>query len=370
MDPARDELAALLSDPREEKAMRPRLRLAFLHTTLYMVLIASTTFAARNVPRHQPLPPGAGFAPLHSASPCQLGQAGPPVDIQPFVFPPDDQYFTLINPADCGCGGNSQVVAAHMVLNWPVNCSMDVDVSVVGAEVLSPGCLAPVATAVLCPPTRITIDGSGGPVKEHVFPLSNCCISGPAFLSITFVTQGTCISGAFPELATTNNPVACQSYNLYPGDPEIRDIVGFYGFQGNPVMWVEADCCTGGPVTPTVPLAGNSVIQAAPDGSFLYRWVYTVVGSPLTIASYSSTNLDNTTAGTYADAFCQSTVPPGVTIDLLVQGSLVDKTRSGRVQNYLASCGPLTVLGETTVLPAITTAARRATWGAIKLHYR
>ena len=132
-------------------------------------------------------------------------------------------------------------------------------------------------------------------------------------------------------------------------------------------MSVESVCCADLP--PGVIVAPTNV-QARSDGSFQYDWAYRVGDNPITLAGLGAENIDNTQGVTHGDSFCQSTSQPGQTIRWTVSGRLVDVSRTGRVQNFLALCQPGSATTETLVLPFAPTPAEAATWGRVKVLYR
>lgn len=225
-----------------------------------LALAVAPAFAAKSLTDIKPL----GNAPVPNATinsaDCQTGQTGPVAFSIQFIFPPNDEYYTLLDPAGCCPGGATALTFAHAILNWPSPCQIPVAVSILGATG-DPLCPVPDPNNVICPPTVYVLDGSAGGVIQHDFPLpGGCCIQGKAFLKIDFINNGNCTPtpGGLdaPRLITDNTPDACTSYNFYPGDPVFRDLVSFYGFPGNPVMWADGHCCG---ATPTIPSSWGSV---------------------------------------------------------------------------------------------------------------
>ncbi len=205
-----------------------------------------------------------GNAPVPSATinsaDCQTGQYQGPIAFSvQFVFPPNDAYFTLLDPAGCCPEGATALTVAHAILNWPSVCQLPVTVSILGATGPST-CLVPDPNNVICPPTAYVLDGTGGGAIQHDFPLpAGCCIQGPAFLKIDFVSSGNCTetpSGLdAPRLITDNTMDNCTSYNFYPGNPTFVPLEA-YSFPGNPIMWADGRCCL---ATPTIPSTWGSV---------------------------------------------------------------------------------------------------------------
>lgn len=192
---------------------------------------------------------------------CNMGQYQGPIafSIQ-FIFPPNDEYHTLLDPAGCCAGGGATALTnAHAILNWPSVCQLPVNVSILGATGPE-NCLVPDPNNVICPPTFYILDGSGGGAIQHDFPLpGGCCIQGPAFLKIDFLSSGNCTETGSgldaPRLITDNTMDNCVSYNYYPGNPTFVPLES-YGFPGNPIMWADGHCCG---ATPTIPSTWGSV---------------------------------------------------------------------------------------------------------------
>lgn len=187
---------------------------------------------------------------------CQLGIV-PPAALQfGYILPPDDAYFTLMNPANCGsCPGNSyRATAAHVLHSFTAPCEIPVTVGLVAANENAPGCFSPNPFAPLCTPTTYTINDGGvtTPCVDYELALDpSCCFTGPVFLMIEY-DGGTCPSGrpAFCGPASCSN---CTQYNYYPGATFPGDDLcvvltpfGVFGIN----MWADIECC---PATPTTP---------------------------------------------------------------------------------------------------------------------
>lgn len=198
---------------------------------------------------------------------CAIGVVPPGVFNVQFVFPPNDEYHTLLVPTlDCcvlpgGGMGPVALTEAHALLRWPTNCTIQVSVTILGATGPS-NCLVPDPNNVICPPTTYQIDGNGADpvtfVAQHDFPLpAGCCIQGPAFLKIDFISNGTCPPNTngldAPRLVLDAAADPCVSYNFYPGNPSYFDLSAFFP---NPVMWTNGHCCG---ATPTIPSTWGSV---------------------------------------------------------------------------------------------------------------
>jgi hypothetical protein len=186
---------------------------------------------------------------LSASSACLLGETRPVIGYLPYVIPPEDRYFTLIDPASCtACpaAGGVAVTVGHMGIYFPTLCTTLMTVSVVGA-MATPigGCYVPDESNVLCPPVTyaVTPPTSGG--FDVGLPLDpGCCISDKAFLRIDFLQSGCDPStGALGIYATAAPCYPCQSWNFYASaQDDLCSVFSQYG-AGNLYMYAEADCC-------------------------------------------------------------------------------------------------------------------------------
>jgi hypothetical protein len=188
---------------------------------------------------------------LRSIDPtCVLGVTGPASFPMFYLYPPEDQYYTLIDPAQCDCEGpgGAFLSTAHVALDFPEACTIPVRVAVVAADLSDPQCPAPIPGQYLCPPVDhdLSVDEAGQ--YDFALPLdAGCCITQKAFLMITFVTGGDC--GSWPGLMIDTAVCGCVSYNAWPGGgPTAYDLCGT--LPGSPVMYVDAACCGAVPAMP------------------------------------------------------------------------------------------------------------------------
>jgi hypothetical protein len=191
------------------------------------------------------------IGPSGAQSICTLGITGSPAFIVNYVFPPNDQYYTLIEPlacAQCAAVGAVTAVTAHVLLNFPAQCSQLVSVGIYGGtpSPFDPTCLVPDPNLVICPPFLVNLaPPAPGNYKFSIPMPTGCCITGKAFLKIEFVNLAPgCNTGStVPRLITTSSCLpGCNSWNIWPGggpDELCLDI----GFPGNPIMNLEVDCC-------------------------------------------------------------------------------------------------------------------------------
>jgi hypothetical protein len=214
------------------------------------LLVSTSAFADRPAPEVTSYEDGA-FESITPGPPlpngaCAMGVNGAPAFSVNYLLPPDDIYLTLLDPAGCGvCPNNSIAInAAHVALQFPVNCSQPVVVSIVGA-VDQGGCWVPDETNVLCPPIGYNL--APGAAGNFIFNLpipAGCCITTKAFLSINFVAGGVnCSTSATrPRLITTASCTPCTSYNTWTGGTD--ELCTDVGFPGNPIMYADGDCCS------------------------------------------------------------------------------------------------------------------------------
>ena len=238
--------------------MRLRYRLVLPLAALYLALAIAPALAAR--PAVTPVPSPVGTVNTAPQSACQLGQPGLAFFYSGgFFYPPDDAYYTLIDPANSGCPTCTfglKLTAVHWFLYWPQPCTVPVKVSIVGTKVKSEGCLEPDVDNVLCPEFDAILDGTSDVFIEHIIPLSHQCLTEKAFVCIKMVDSGDCPlegngSMSSPAVVSDASPDLCVTYNIYPGSGGPLDVIPAYGFDGNFSMWVDADCCPD--QTPTLP---------------------------------------------------------------------------------------------------------------------
>jgi hypothetical protein len=171
---------------------------------------------------------------------CLLGVTGKGAQIVDHLAPPEDAYYTLLDPESCRCPGLSGVrlQSAHVLLDFPVACGIPVSVVVVKADLTDERCPAPVPEAPLCEPTdyKLSVEEAGS--YDFTIPLNEgACITQQAFLVITFHDEGDCKE--LPRLTTTDGCDACTSYGGLKGG--LEDLCKV--LPGSPVMYVEATCC-------------------------------------------------------------------------------------------------------------------------------
>jgi len=227
--------------------MRPR-ALGFF-SLIAALLVSTAAFADRPTVEVEPIEPG----PFESITPgpplpnggCEMGFSLNPAFLVNWLLPPDDGYYTLIDPANCVCpNGSIAVNAAHLLLNFRTICAQPVTVSIVGATVDASGCDRPDPLNILCGPIGYNLaPGATGNFQFNLPIPAGCCITSKAFLVINFIAPGTGCSTSTtrPRLITNATCAPCSSYNIYPGGND--DLCVDAGFPGNPLMWVDGDCC-------------------------------------------------------------------------------------------------------------------------------
>jgi hypothetical protein len=231
------------------------------HVAVCLALAVAPAFAAK--PEPTPLAPptapsvGTPSSTTNSASSCALGVLGPPTIAYAYVLPPNDAYYTLIDPAVCAAfqTENRLLTVAHVELYFTAPCEVPVTVSVVPAIDLGGGCLAPDPFAPpICPPVNYVVGDGGalGRCVNYALPLpAGCSINGPAFLHIEF-DEGSCPNGrpAFCGPAACSH---CTQYNFYPGvgapGDDLCAVLTPYQLTG-PIMYVESTCCLPTSTTP------------------------------------------------------------------------------------------------------------------------
>lgn len=226
---------------------------------LPLALLSTPALAARPLPGATSVvgaPLAAGSLSVAGAT-CRLGITGAAAWSVGYIYPDDDQYYTLIDPADCGdnqeCG--VLVTLAHAVLEFATADNCPVRVGLVQADLTDPECPVPLPGQYLCAPLAYDLETADGGVFEFGLPLSaNTVLTGPAFLEITFT--GWSWNWQAPNLVLTGSCESCRSYNYWPGDN--YDLCPF-GFDGNPLMSVDVACAN--PVAATAQTWGGLKAQ-------------------------------------------------------------------------------------------------------------
>ncbi len=211
---------------------------------LFTVVFASTlvavpALAARQLPTFRPLTRSALLdASANANESCQLGVTGPVASTVSYVIPPDDQYYTLLDPTvgECAEHGSAQLTAAHIGVEFAYAYDTPIRVGIVEADMSDPGCPVPIPGAYLCEPVEYSLQGPGTGAYDVELPVpTGCAINGMAFLEITFTEWNS--SYEVPGLLLSGECEACTSWNFYPGND--YDLCTF-GFEGNPIMYVNA----------------------------------------------------------------------------------------------------------------------------------
>jgi hypothetical protein len=227
--------------------MRPRYSLLPILVLVALSLAVGVGQAAKPAPVHEamlgtPLKLAVG-TPQNITVTCTLGVTDAPAYLVNYLLPPDDAYYTLLDPALCGCAGPGGVLLsnAHAFLNFQMACSIPVSVGVVAADLTDPLCPRPIPGQYLCGPINYNLAPAAAGNYDFSFALpAGCCITQKAFLVVTFLQTGDCTT--LPRLITSAICNGCFSYNVYP-PTGFDDLCVDIGFPGNPIMYVDAGCC-------------------------------------------------------------------------------------------------------------------------------
>ena len=234
-----------------------RLRYRFLLSLIVGCLaFAGTAFAAKSI---QPATIGNGPM-IHLGTnstmsvSCVLG-VPPPFSggFTGLIGPPDDEYYTLIDPAACPASACTSpdpansilLTTAHAGLFFPHQCVIAGHIVIVGAAG-DPTCYTPDPTNILCGPVNFVLNPQGNlnVALDFAVPLPTCCINRPVFLGIIY--DGTNCPGGEPGNLYQDPCQNCVEYNIFPGNPapgtDLCPYLSGYGF-GNPLYWVDATCC-------------------------------------------------------------------------------------------------------------------------------
>ena len=239
--------------------MNLRYRLVTSFATLCLALTMSPALAAKRSPSATAVPEGSKpvVIGMPSALPppaCTPGQLSAVLLYGPWFLPPEDRYYTFIDPEACGCQYGLNLTSAHWDLWWTAACEIPIEITLVAAVETSQGsgCWIPDDNQPLGAPVSATLSSSALlQVVDHAFPLDWPCLNQKAFISFSLLTNGDCPVDVptqtleSPRALSDDTPDACVSYNTYPGSAGPLDMVDpSYNFGGNLTMWVTGDCCT------------------------------------------------------------------------------------------------------------------------------
>src|SRR6185503_11068199 len=107
---------------------------------------------------------------------CIGGHNLPPtVSVHPWLQPPNDAYYTLIDPAACAtCPEGMLVTKAHVVLRFQAACAQPVVISIVGNNGTEQ-CPNPDPSQVLCPPETHNLNGTTDTQTDFTVTLATSC---------------------------------------------------------------------------------------------------------------------------------------------------------------------------------------------------
>jgi len=71
---------------------------------------------------------------------CRVGVTDDPHITMMYLYPPDDEYYTLLDPGTCECEEEEAIAptVAHVTLNFAGECSIPVTVAIVAADLSNP----------------------------------------------------------------------------------------------------------------------------------------------------------------------------------------------------------------------------------------
>lgn len=209
-----------------------------------LAMAATPGFAGKLLPTGRPVAGATGTigadSPAGANALCTLGITDPAASTVGYIIPDEDQYYTFIDPSECegGAACGTIVSVAHIVLDFGYAMSTPVRVGLVAADLTDAGCPVPVPGSYVGAPATYDLVGSGAGILDIALPLGESVVlEAPVFLEITFTEWGPYWD--VPGLVLTGACEPCRSFNYYPGND--YDLCAF-GFEGNPVMYVEAEC--------------------------------------------------------------------------------------------------------------------------------
>ena len=246
------------------------LRLAFAFAVVFTLAGAGIAAAAKTVvlpDRPHPADELQGTIQIGAAagmvdSLCSLGGSLPFFDDIDYIDPPQDQYFTLLDPAtctDCTATGTMTVDQIHVRLTFQTACSQPAIVRLVEAK--NAGCSEPDLTKPLMSYLPINIVAPGPGQWEAVVNLPDpVCLRGKTFLEVTFDAIGGGCTDGISELppyiayADTNLCEPCHYYNYYMSGGDLTKdhlcrAIGHWT-PGPFVHYVSGHCCALMPVQP------------------------------------------------------------------------------------------------------------------------
>lgn len=202
----------------------------------------------------------------HAGGFCQPGAYSQFDILEDYFLPPNDMFFTLIDPAtctECTETGTVTVDRVHVTMNFRTACNQPVLVSIVEAR---NACPEPDLTKVLMAPIEFNLPSPGPGTFQFDLNLGTpVCVRGKAFLNITVDRFGTGCEieeQTTPNLAyaDTNLCQPCHYYNYYTDGAEIsREHLCRTAGRLTPgpfLHWVSGNCC---PLVPTLPATWGQI---------------------------------------------------------------------------------------------------------------
>ena len=227
--------------------MGMRQKLFFLAALGLLAASSSVSLAGRS-----PILAGSAPLPFTVAAPCSLGEKlhGPPGTSVDFgtLLP---TFYTRLDPDSCsGCGGAVVLRNARFrVESRGPSCTFSVEVTIIGARP-GPACaLEPDPGVVLCGPVPadVTIPLAPPRAYDASVPLrGDCCIDQPVFLRVRLVSKGACVGDPLPGVFWFYYGLdlckPCLSFMEAETIP-LHDTCTETFVLGNPIQWVDAECC-------------------------------------------------------------------------------------------------------------------------------
>ena len=180
---------------------------------------------------------------------CYLGVGSPTSGFtggfSGLIFPPDDEYYTLLRDSDCvvaNCYQGAPILglSATALLYFPTQCTISGYLVIVPSNG-DPVCPSPITSQLLCDPAPFTLDPQGvlnTPLAFEIPIAPGCAWTNDVFIGFIY-TQTSCPGGEPGNLYLA--PCAnCVEFNIYPGNPapgtDLCPLLSSFGL-GNPIYY-------------------------------------------------------------------------------------------------------------------------------------